>query len=284
VNQAGAVLDRSLFSDRLVHGLSIGALVEMFARPEFGPTIASRGPAMFFSVLFVVATALFLPGVFQGYASTYRLPREEFFRACGSNLWRYIRLLLVAGIVMGFTAGILFGIQAALATKAGDSTNELLAPGVQFGGLAVIFLIMTVFRIWFDLAEADIVLNDQRAVRKSIAAGLKHTFQNLVRLMASYLVATVVGAVILLDGLWAWMKFVAPENVMGAFLIAQFTLLVLLIPRFWQRGVAVAYWQQKMMVSVLTTGPVSQPIPIPVPAAVESVHPIPDPPSEPQGF
>ena len=35
-------------------------------------------------------------------------------------------------------------------------------------GLAVIFLMMTMLRIWFDLAEADIVLNDQRAVRKSM--------------------------------------------------------------------------------------------------------------------
>ena len=100
VNQAGAILDHSLHSDRLVHGFSVTVLIDMFARPEFGPTMASRGPAMFFAVLFLLATALFLPGVFQGYASTYRLPREDFFRACGRNLWRYIRLLLVAGIVM----------------------------------------------------------------------------------------------------------------------------------------------------------------------------------------
>jgi len=293
VNQAGAVLDRSLLSDRLVHGFSLGALIEMFARPEFGPTIASRGPAMFFGLLFLGATALFLPGVFQGYASTYRLPREDFFRACGRNLWRYIRLLIVAGIVMGFTAGVLFGIQGALATKAGESTNELLAPEVQLGGLGVIFLIMTAFRIWFDLAEADVVLNDQRAVRKSIGAGLKHTLQSLFRLMASYVVATLVAAMILLGGLWAWMKFVAPENLAGAFLMAQLTLLLLLIPRFWQRGVAVAYWKQKMVVPVLTAGPMTtttimpsriESISVPVSAVAESAHPIPDPPSEPQGF
>jgi hypothetical protein len=293
VNQAGAVLDRSLLSDRLVHGFSVGVLIEMFVRPEFGPAIASRGPAMFFSVLFLFATALFLPGVFQGYASTYRLPREDFFRACGRNLWRYIRLLIVAGSVMGFTAGVLFAIQDAMATKAGESTNELLAPEVQFGGLGLIFLIMTAFRICFDLAEADVVLNDQRAVRKSIGAGLKHTLQSLLRLLASYVVTTLVAAIILVGGLWAWMKLVAPENLKGAFLIAQLTLLLLLIPRFWQRGVAVAYWRQHMMVPVLTAGPMTtstmmpsrlDPISVPVSGAAESAHPIPDPPSEPQGF
>ena len=71
---------------------------------------------------------------------------------------------------MGIATGVLFGIHGAIEKKAAESTNELLLPEVRFGGLFVIFLVMTIFRIWFDLAEADIVLNDQRAVRKSIAA------------------------------------------------------------------------------------------------------------------
>jgi hypothetical protein len=293
VNQAGTILDHSLLSDRLVHGFSVGVLVEMFARPEFGPTIASRGPAMFFSVLFLVATALFLPGVFQGFASTYRLPREDFFRACGRNLWRYIRLLIIAGIVMGAAAAALFGIHGALESKAAESTNELLLPEVQFVGLAVIFLIMTVFRIWFDLAEADIVLNDQRAVRKSIRAGLRHTLRDLTRLLTSYVIIAVVAAIVLVGGLWAWMKFVAPENVAGAFLMAQLTLLLLLIPRFWQRGVAVSYWQQKMMVPVVMTQPINplaiaplphiEAKPVPPTAVPEAAPRIPNTPPEPMG-
>ncbi len=58
-------------------------------------------------------TALLLPGVFQGYASTYRLPREDFFRACGRNLWRFIRLMIFSGIVMGIVAGALFTLNDA---------------------------------------------------------------------------------------------------------------------------------------------------------------------------
>jgi hypothetical protein len=272
VNQAGTILDHSLQSQRLLHGLSMGVLVEMFARPEFGPTIASRGPAMFFSLLFMVATALFLPGVFQGYASTYRLPREDFFRACGRNLWRYIRLLIVAGIVMLLATIAVFVIQGAIEKKAAENTNELLLPEVRYGGLLVIFLVMAVFRIWFDLAEADIVLSDQRAVRKSIWAALRHTLRSLVRLMTSYVVSTVVAAIILVGGLWTWMKFVAPEHVAGAFVVGQLTLLLLLIPRFWQRGVVVAYWKHNMLVPVVQMRPVEQQPIEPQPAAV-----VPDP-------
>src|ERR1700686_5319495 len=133
VNQARPILEHSLQSERLLHGFPLGVLIEMFSRPELGPTMASRAPAMFFALLFLVATALFLPGVFQGYASTYRLPREDFFRACGRNLWRYIRLMIVAGIVMGIVTAVLFGIQGALESKAAESTNELLLPEVRYG-------------------------------------------------------------------------------------------------------------------------------------------------------
>jgi hypothetical protein len=272
VNQVGTILDHSLQSERLLHGLSLAVLIEVFSRPEFGPTAASRAPAMFFAVLFMAATALFLPGVFQGYASTYRLPREDFFRACGRNLWRFSRLMIVAGIVMGIVAGVLFGINGALVKKAGDSTNELLPFEVQVTGLVMIFLVMTTLRIGFDLAEVDVVLSDQRAVRKSISAGFRHTFRHLGRLLGSYVVATIAAAIVLLGGLWMWMKLVRPESVWGAFAISQLTLLVLLIPRFWQRGVAVSYWQQRMMLPVVPMRPI-EPLPIepqPVPIAVVS--------------
>jgi hypothetical protein len=277
VNQAGTILDHSLLSQRLLHGFSLGVLIEMVMRPEFGPTIASRAPALFFSLLFMIATALFLPGVFQGYASTYRLPREDFFRACGRNLWRFIRLMFIAGIVMGIATGALFALHGALEHKAAESTNELLLPEVRFTGLFVIFLIMAVFRIWFDLAEADMVLSDQRAVRKSVGAALRHTFRSLGRLLSGYLLTTMIAAVILIGGLWIWMKTVPPESVLGAFVVSQLTLLLLLIPRFWQRGMATAYWQQRMMIPVVPMRPM-EPQPVPVDVISDGAPVLPHPP------
>ncbi len=253
--QAHAVLDDSLYSERLLHGFHMAALIELFMRPEFGPMQAATMSAFFFTFVFFMATALFLPGVFQGFASTYRLPREDFFRTCGKNLWRFVRLLIISGIVFGIVAGALFAAQGALIKKAGESTNELLPFEIQMTTLAIIFLIMCTLRIWFDLAEADTVLSDQNAVRKSIGAAWRHTFRGLGRLLGSYLVATIVAAAILIAGLWSWMKFVTPESIVGAVLVSQFTLLLLLIPRFWQRGVAVAYWQQAMVAPLVAVEP-----------------------------
>jgi hypothetical protein len=250
--QAAPILDTSLYSGGLVRGFDLGVFVEMLVRPEFGPTAASTIPAICFAALFFVFTVLFLPGIFLGYASNYRLPRDEFFRACGRNLWRFIRLLIVAGVVMGIVAGILFAIRAALVKAAGESTNELLGFEVSVACLLVIFLVMTTLRIWFDLAEADVVLSDRNAVRKSIGAAFRHTFRHLGRLLASYVVTAIVAVIILLAGIWLWRHGVAPDRVGRALLVSQLTLFLLLIPRFWQRGIAVAYWQREMMVHTVT--------------------------------
>jgi hypothetical protein len=302
--QSGTILGPSMYSSRLVHGFDLPVLIEMFARPEFGPTAPSALSAVYFSAVFFLLTALFLPGVFQGYGSNYRLsgedfsgsgalqgyagqhrlPGDEFFRACGRNLWRFLRLLIVAGIVFLIVAGVLFGLQGALVKKAEDSTIEVLPFTLKMTSLVLIFLVMTTLRIWFDLAEVDVVLSDQRAVRKSIGSAFGHTFRGLGRLLASYVVITVVAAIVLVAGLFSWIKFVAPEGVAGAFLIGQLTLLLLLIPRFWQRGVAVAYWQQWMLLPIA----VLEPIPIaPVTPPPVVIEPMPSPvipsaPPEPQ--
>jgi hypothetical protein len=286
-NQAHAMLDHSLHADGLLHGFSIGVLTDLFVRPEFGSSEALTAPALNFAGLFLLLTVLFVPGVLQGYASTYRLPREDFFRACGRNLWRFVRLLIVAGIVMGIAAGALFSIRAAVLKKAAESTNELLPFSLSVTFLIVIFLVMSVLRIWFDLAQTDVVLSDQHAVRKSIGAGFRHTWRNPGRLLASYVVTTVVAAIVLVGGLWVWMKFVPPASVGGAILVSQLMLFLLLIPRFWQRGVAVSYYLQNMVkpvvVQAFSPAPVVAPVVVPVttapsPAPIVPV-PLPDSPT-----
>jgi len=271
---AHAILDHSLYAGRLLRGFDAGVLVDLLAKLDSAQTSSMALPAGYFAFVFFLFTAIFLPGVFAGYASTYRLPREDFFRACGRNLWRFIRIMIIAGIVMGIFAAALFAANGAIVKKAAESTNEKLPFELQITGLAVIFLIMTTLRIWFDLAEADTVLNDQRAVRKSLASAFKHTFRSLGSLLGSYILSTLVAAIFLLGGLWIWMKLVAPESIIGAFVIAQITLFLLLIPRFWQRGIAVSYWQQRMLIPVAAVEP-AEATPVAVPPA--PVAPTPEP-------
>lgn len=269
-----AIMDHSLYAGGVLPSLDMGVVIDLLMKPNFGSMNAMTTPALYFAVLFFVFVALLLPGVFAGYASTYRLPREDFFRACGRNLWRFIRIMIIAGIIMGIIAGLLFAANGAIVKKADESTTEKLPFELQMTGLAIIFLIMTILRIWFDLAEADTVLSDQRAIRKSIAAAFKNTFRSLGRLLGSYIISTAIAAIFLIGGLWIWLRLVGPENHWAAFVIAQIILYLLLIPRFWQRGIAVSYWQQHMLVPVVAVQPIA---PAPVIVA-PPVVPTPDSP------
>jgi hypothetical protein len=190
---------------------------------------------------------------------------------------------MIAAIVMGAVAGVLFAAQGVLQKKAAESTNELLVTELRFAGLLVICLIMTVLRIWFDLAQTDIVLGDQRAVRRSIGIGFRHARRNLGRLVGSYLATTIVAAILLVIGIFVWMNFVPPANLLGAVLVSQLTLLLLLIPRFWQRGVVVSYYLENM-VEAIAVEPLT-PAPVVEPVVIEPISPpvIPVPPPEPLG-
>lgn len=240
VQHARPLLDKSLYADGLVHGFDLGVLTEVLARPEFGPMRASSAPAMTLAVFFFVLTMIFLPGVFLGYASDHRVSREEFFRTCGRNIWRFVRLTIMFAIVGGTVAGVLFGAEGALEKAADASSKETLPFWVETASLIVIFLVMTVIRIWFDLAEAETVLADQGAVRKSIGTAYRQTKKNLGGLLASYVAISIVGLAILGAGLVVWNVLVPPASVLGAFLISQLILLLLLAIRFWQRATAVS--------------------------------------------
>jgi hypothetical protein len=265
--RAHALLDHSLYASGLVRGFDVGVLLEMLGRPEFGPLRASAAPAIMPAVLFFVLTMIFLPGVLQGYASDHRISRAEFFRVCGINLWRFVRLTILFALVGGIVAGILFGIQNGLIKAADTTSHELLPFYVQLASLIVIFLIMTAMRIWFDLAETGVVLTDQRAVRKSLGSAFRQTRKNLARLLSSYVAIAIVGLVVLAVGIRLWNLIVPPASVIGAFLISQAILFSLLAVRFWQRATAVAFYAQSAVVQPAEIPPLmAQVSPSPAPS------------------
>jgi hypothetical protein len=240
------ILDHSLYADKLLHGFNLGVFTELLTRPEFGAMPSATHPAIMFAVVFFLASLVFMPGVLLGYASDHRLPRDEFFRACGRNVWRFVRLFLFFAIIAGIVAGVLFGGLNALVTAADKTSNERLPFFTQLVGTVIILLLLTIIRIWFDLAQTEVVLRDQRAVRKAIAAGFRRTRRNLGRLLGSYVVIAIVALAILVAGILLWYAIVPPGSVLGAFIVGQAMMLLLLAMRFWQRATAVAFYVREM--------------------------------------
>jgi len=236
------ILNHSLHADKLLHGFDLAVLYEMMSRPEFGSRHSATGLGLVFAVLFFVLSLLFMPGVLLGYSSDHRISRDEFFRACGHNFWRFFRLFTFFLIIGGIVAGILFGIEGALAKAAEESSYELLPFITRMIGIAIIFVVLTTIRIWFDLAQTDVVLRDQVATRKSIAGGYRMARRNLGRVLGSYILIAVMADSVLALGIVLWNMIVPPASVLGAFLVSQATLLVFLAMRFWQRATAVSFY------------------------------------------
>jgi hypothetical protein len=257
------ILDHSLYADYLLHGMDISVLAEVIARPEFGSVDGSSAPSMRFAILFFVVSLLLMPGVLLGYASDHRISREEFFRSCGHNLWRFLRLLCFYLIIAGIMTGVLFGIQGGVVKAADQTSNERLPLILQLLSLAIIFLVATAIRAWFDLAQTDTVLRDEPAVRKSVAAGFRAARQNWARLLGNYVAIALAAAAILAGGILLWHAIVPPSSVFGAFLISQLILFLLLTMRFWQRATAVAFYVTHLAEAAAATPPIAaQPVAI----------------------
>ncbi len=266
-----AILDNSLYSQRLLHGFDVFVFLDLLAKPEMGNIHGLAQPAVFSSYLFVIFSLLFMPGVLDGFASERRLSREDFWATCGRNVWRFVRLFLFNLVIAGITFGVLAGINGGLGKAADNSTNEKLPFYVELVGSCIIFLIMTWIRTWFDLAEANVVLSYEGRVRKSIrrAAGFATRGMGL---FSSYVLISLIAVAVLVFGLWLWDIIVPPASVIGGFLIGQSILFLWLVARFWQRACAVVVCMDKMKAEaaeefVPAVTPIAQPLPMADPGA-----------------
>jgi hypothetical protein len=231
-----------------LHQFDLMVYLEMVSRPQWGSFLGAALPAAYFAWLFFVLTLLLLPGVLEGYASDGRLSREEFFRICGRNVWRFIRLFLLFTIVAVPVCAGLLGGRGALVKAAGESTNEKLPFFTQLAVLVVIFLVMAGIRVWFDLAQVDVVVRDQNAVRKSVATGFRYAIHNVFLLIGAYAAIFLIGLAMLMVGIWCWHELVPPSSVLGAFVVGQSIAVLWLGTRFWQRATAAAFYLRKISV------------------------------------
>lgn len=246
--QIQPILGNSLHADQLVHGFNPIAYLELLAMPQSGSMAAWTTPSYFLAGLFAVTTLLLMPGVFRQYTSEYRVSRDEFFRTCGRTLWRYVRLVLLYAVIALPLMGILFGARSALQDAAEKGLNEMLPFWVGTAMLVVIFIAATTARIWFDLAEVDVVVRDQNAVRKSVGAGFRYMRRHWGRLMGAYAGISILALIVLIGGIWLWHVLVPASSVFGAFVIGQIMMLLWLGARFWQRAVAAVFYMREMLV------------------------------------
>jgi len=100
-------------------------------------------------------------------------------------------------------------------------------------------------------------LRDQSAVRKSVAFGFRAMRKNWPRLLGAYVAITLVAVAMLMVGIVLWNMIVPSSSIVGAFLVSQLMMLLLLAMRFWQRAAAVAFYVKQVAEPVVEMTPVS---------------------------
>ncbi|HET9743261.1 MAG TPA: hypothetical protein VFQ00_10965 [Terriglobales bacterium] len=261
----GDVLDRSLYSDRLMHGFDLATFMGLIEKPE-----VSLGSHTLISLLCAAVFFFFeiflAGGILAEYLADARMERTQFYSRCGENFWKLIRIAILffiaAAIVMGIVRGIRFGIGSATENwKNEQAAFALQCIVVVLEGLALLWL-----RMWFDLAQTETVSTSARRVRSAVG----HGFRSACRagaLYASYLLLGIVALAVLVLGGWFWWSVVPAAATVLSFVVWQVILFVTLALRWWQRAVVVAWYERSIPVTepvVLHAEPLPQtPAPLP---------------------
>lgn len=238
----GAVTDGSLNSARLVHGFDLGVFRELINKPEVAPY--SQVPlALVFSGIFVAFQLFLTGGVITQYLAVQRIDRTRFYAACGENFWKMVRIALIFIVIAGLVAGALHALRSALDIATEGLASRQRAFALQCTVLLIEVLAVLWIRMWFDLAQTQLVTTGMRSIRSSVAYGFRSA-RSAGGLYGSYLLLVVLASLVGACGVFLWWTASPASQVLISFLILQLTLACLLALRWWQRALA-ADWYQK---------------------------------------
>ena len=264
--RAGAVLNNSLESAKLVHGMDLPALASLAMDPSH--PLSSGMPALGFAAVFFVFMLFIEGGLLEFYRLDRKLTRAEFFGACGAFFWRFIRLLLYSLILLiPIYVAAQFVIERS-GRLARDAEPPLAGFWFEVGGLLVVLFLLMAVRLWFDIAQVDAVRQGERAMRRSLRRAVSALRGKFWRLFWVFFRIQLVAWVFLAVAFWVWARHVRPESIRVSFLLSQAVLLVWLGTRLWQRASETLWYAQQFTApapvapEVLVTPPfVSEPPP-----------------------
>jgi hypothetical protein len=247
----GPILGHSLAAERLVKGFDVAVLVELAFQPSH-PFNAAATPALL-GLIFLVFMIFVEGGLLKLYWLDRKLPAAEFFEACGGYFWRLVRLVLLSliGFVpLFFLAGLVVRWSGRLAQNAPELR---LGFWVEVFGLLAVLLLVTAVRLWLDMAQVRVVVENERKATSAVRAAFRITLRNFFSLYWLYLRPSLLAWIIFGGVFWFWVKFVPPQAIGASFWLGELILLVWLATRLWQRAGEVVWY--------LRTSPATSPQP-----------------------
>jgi hypothetical protein len=232
------VLDHSLESAKLVTGFDISTLVLLLERPEVSPR--ALAPSAIAAALVFVVYLLFIDGgVFAVFLDDRKLNRAEFFENAGLFFWRMVRLASCSVVPFGLLAAAHGGIHAYAGKLSSDAPQDRLGFFVDVGGMIVLAMVALFVRLWFDLAQAWVVRDNEQKVLRTLRRSLTLAFRS-GKLYVSYIGIGLFAAATLGVGSGIWVYL--PHSATGAsFLILELVTITQIASRLWLKA-ASARW------------------------------------------
>ncbi len=229
----GAVLDHSLESAKLVTGFDVGTLMLLLRRPDVSPRTLASGIAGA-GLIFLFYLLLIDGGVFRVFLEDRKLSRAEFFESAGLFFWRMVRLALYSAVPFGLLIAANLGIVSYAEKLSNNAPQERLGFFVNVGSKLVIVVVALFVRLWFDLAQARVVRDDERGLCRTLWRSLKLAFGS-GRLYASYIGIGLFAAVTFGVGIAVWVFL--PHSASGAsFLVLELVTITQIASRLWLKA------------------------------------------------
>lgn len=235
-----AILNHSMAADRIAGRLDVSAFgMLMLNLGQHGNSLHFQ----FFHAILVyglIANVL-AAGIYYVFM-TGEMPRLAIVARSGIEyFWRFFRLMLFTIIICGAILALLGAIRSAILHAADNAYVGRTYFTISLVTAIIWILIALFLRLWFDIAEANVIQIGQtgvRRVRRTIGPAWRLLGRRFAAAYFGYVLVAICGAVGFMFFVWLWVAFVPAHAVFLAWIIGQLGVACLLLSRIWQRGLA----------------------------------------------
>ncbi len=243
--QLASILDHSLAAQRLINGFDLGTVAGTFLRFQGSP--AESTATSYLSVpLFLLLYFVLIPGTLFCYETDSPARLSTLSHQGLLHFWRFVRITILTLILSGVVLGLLSFLQTKWAEHVDEHAVGFHSFLARMAGIAFILLVACFLRLYFDLVEVYTVQvglhirsngRSDRRVLRTFAPAWRVLRANFAEAFPIFLLLAILGAAAVLLTARLSVHMLAQPRVWPAFLLTQFGLFLMLLTRFWQRGV-----------------------------------------------
>jgi hypothetical protein len=279
--QLSKLLNHSLAAQRLSSGFDLGAIGETYLHLHEGPAGNAGSSFGHASIpLYLLVYFLLVPGTLFCYQTNTPARLGTLLQQGLLFFWRFVRITILTLLVSALILGPLFFLQG----KWADQVDEHIVGRNAFlailAGNVVLFLVASILRLYFDLVEVYTVQlglhlrptlfankpKPDRRVRRTLGPAWRTLRANFSQAWPTFLFLTLLGFAAVILTARISMHMLAQPCVWPTFLLAQLGLFLMLLTRFWQRGVETSLALQNPI-------PSASPPPLLVGDPLDALHP-----------